>query len=163
MRIIASVLLLGLCAAQSPVFAQDQAAADTVTWSITAPAEAAPGSKQTVALQGTVQEGWHVYALKQLPDGPTPLRVALETNPVAAAAGAPTASKPITIHDPSFDLKTRYYTQPFTVSLPVRVDAHAKAGAQAIPVSVTFQTCNGRICQPPKTVHLSATLTVAAN
>jgi hypothetical protein len=25
-------------------------------------------------------------------------------------------------------------------------------------VSVRFQTCNGRICQPPRTVHLSATV-----
>jgi hypothetical protein len=47
------------------------------------------------------------------------------------------------------------------VTLPLQLAAHAAGGSQQIPVSVRFQTCNDRICQPPKTVHLSAAVSVA--
>ena len=48
-----------------------------------------------------------------------------------------------------------------TATVPVKLAAHAAAGKQTIPVTVRFQTCNGAICQPPKTVHLSAPVTIA--
>ena len=43
---------------------------------------------------------------------------------------------------------------------PVRIAPKAAAGRQLIPVSVRFQTCNGQICHPPKTVRLSIPVTV---
>ena len=64
-------------------------------------------------------------------------------------------------HDPSFDLDTQYYEKAFTVSVPVRVGT--AAGPQQIPVSVRFQACNGKTCKPPKTVKLSAPITVRAD
>ena len=42
-------------------------------------------------------------------------------------------------------------------------DVKEAAGPQQIPISVRFQTCNGHICQPPKTVKLSVPVTVRAN
>ncbi len=137
----------------------DAARGDTVSWTVSAPADAVrPGGRLTLTLHGTVLDGWHVYALKQAPLGPTPLRVALDTNDVATADGATAGSPPIKIHDPAFDLETQFYAKPFTVTVPVRLGKHLAAGQQQIPVSVQFQTCNGRVCQPPKTVHLSAAI-----
>ncbi len=133
---------------------------DTVSWSVSSPDEAKRGGKLSLTLQGVVQPGWHVYGLKQLPTGPTPLKVALEQNEVATADGAPAGSAPVKRHDPSFDLETQYYEQPFTVKTPVRIAPKAAAGRQLIPVSVRFQTCNGQICHPPKTVRLSVPVTV---
>lgn len=142
--------------------APDPAAVETVSWTAAAsPANpVAPASALKIALHAQVREGWHVYALKQLPGGPTPLRIAIEPNPVAAASGEPTGGPPVKVHDPSFDLDTPLYSGPFSVTLPVRVAAHAAPGPQHIPVSVRFQTCNGRICQPPKTIHLTAAVTI---
>ena len=154
----------GLQGAKAQSSADDPARADTVSWTLAAasPDASAPGSRVVLTLQGTVVNGWHVYGLKQATLGPTPLLVALDKNGVAAAAGKPTASKPTRLRDPSFGLDTEFYTSPFTVSLPVRISSQAAAGSQVIPVSVRFQTCNGQICQPPKTVHLSTSVTVRA-
>jgi hypothetical protein len=137
---------------------------ETVSWTVSTPAAGAvkPGSRLALTLHGAVQDGWHVYALKQLPDGPTPLRVALDPTDVAMANGAPTGSPTTKLHDPAFDLDTEFYTRDFTVTVPVRVGSHLAAGRQLIPVSVRFQTCNGGICQPPKTVRLSAAVNVRA-
>ena len=140
----------------------DPAAVQTVNWTVAAdPADAVKqGGKVTLTLHGEVADGWHVYALKQLPNGPTPLRVSLDQNEIATASGAPVGSPATKIHDPGFDLDTQFYSHAFTVSLPLTIAAHSASGAQQIPVSVRFQTCNDRVCQPPKTVHLTATVQV---
>lgn len=137
---------------------------DTVAWTLSAPAAAAvkPGARVSLSLQGKVRDTWHVYGLKQLPTGPTPLRVAVEEGGPATAAGAATASPPTKVHDPSFGLETQYYEHAVTVAVPVRIGAKAAPGPLPIPVSVRYQTCDGKICQPPKTVRLTATVNVQA-
>lgn len=156
-------LLLGLsiavaAQAQTP---DDFARGDTVTWAAQ-PVAARPGERVKLVLTGTVSPGWHVYSLKQAPDGPTPLLVTLDRNAVATADGAVTESKPLAIHDPAFGLQTQYYEHAATLAVPVRLKKPLAAGTQAIPVSLRFQTCNGRICQPPRTVHLSASVDLKA-
>jgi hypothetical protein len=159
-----AVSLHGAALAQAPEQGFGPTGPETVTWTVTTPSAKAvkPGSKLALTLHGAVQDGWHVYALKQLPEGPTPLRVTLDPSEVAAADGAPSGSAPTTIHDPAFDLDTQFYARAFTLTAPVRVGSHIAAGRQLIPVSVRYQTCNGRICQPPKTVHLSVPIDVRA-
>lgn len=163
---LSGLALLGLIPARGALAqAQDVARADTVSWSAQmAPnGVATPASTLMLTLRAQVRDGWHVYALKQLPDGPTPLLVILDPNKIAAASGGPTGSAPTKIHDPAFGLETQFYSRAFTVSLPLRVAARPAPGPQQIPVSVRFQTCNGQICQPPKLVHLSVPVTVAAS
>ena len=158
---LAGIALAGLAAPASAQTA-DPAAAQTVNWTVTAdPAEAVkPGGKVTLTLRGEVSDGWHVYALKQLPNGPTPLRVTLDQNDVATASGAPVGSPATKIHDPGFNLDTQFYSRAFTVALPLQIAAHSANGTQQLPVSVRFQTCNDRVCQPPKTVHLTAAISI---
>ena len=155
---LAAFALAGAAAAQPSL------GADTVSWSASAPAQGAkPGGQAKITLRGAVQPGWHVYGLQQLPDGPTPLRVTLDASDIATADGQPSGTPPTKLQDPSFNLETQYYERDFTVTAPVRIGARAPAGQQQIPISVRFQTCNGRICQPPKTVRLSVPVTVRAN
>lgn len=163
MGVLAGALLLGLSLGSAALAeGLDPAAGETVSWTVSAdPAGAVkPGSDVTLTLHGAVRDGWHVYGLKQLPNGPTPLVVKLDANAIAAANGDAKGSPTTKFHDPGFDLDTELYTRDFTVALPLRVASQAALGSGSIPVSVRFQTCNGAICQPPKTVHLSAPVTL---
>ncbi|HZQ41096.1 MAG TPA: protein-disulfide reductase DsbD N-terminal domain-containing protein [Rhizomicrobium sp.] len=144
--------LVGALSFAASATAEDVARGETVTWT----ASVAPDAK--LNLHAQVKDGWHVYALKQLPGGPTPLLVMVDPNGVATANGQAVGSRPTKIHDPDFNLDTEYYTRAFTVTLPLRLAAPAGKGQRQIPVSVRFQTCNGQICQPPKLVHLAASL-----
>jgi hypothetical protein len=149
----------------SPVVALAQefaAAGPTVSWSVPPAVDAKSGGHVALILHGTVKEGWHVYGLKQLQSGPTPLLVALERNGYATAGGKPGGSPPTLAQDPAFGFVTPYYTHDFTLTVPVRIRPHLKAGVQSIPVSVRFQTCNGQICQPPKTIKLLAPVNISA-
>ena len=157
-RIQASALLAMLSCA----VASAQAPNPTVEWTgaLTTPGGAKQGSTTELELSGQIQDGWHVYALTQPAGGPTALRVTLDDNAIAEVAGTPTGSIPQKKHDPSFGLETRFYTHSFTVRLPVQVKQQPTAGRQLIPVSVRFQTCSDRECQPPTTIHLSAAVDV---
>ncbi len=135
----------------------------TVQWSASVTSKTAlkHGTQATLVLSAEVLDGWHVYSLTQPPGGPTALRVAVDENAIVRAAGRPSGSPPEKKYDPSFDLETQFYAGSFTLHIPVRLKEHAAAGWQSIPVSVRFQTCNGRECQPPRTIHLSASVEVA--
>jgi len=152
-------LLVSICLC---TIASAQTTGPTVQWAaaLAAPGAAKQGSTTALELSGQIQEGWHVYALTQPAGGPTALRVTLDDNEIAAAAGVPSGSTPQKRHDPSFGLETRFYTNSFTVRLPVQVKQQPAAGRQLIPVSVRFQTCSDRECQPPTTIHLSVPIDV---
>lgn len=131
---------------------------ETVHWTATVNSLAGGHNRKAVLdITGVIEEGWHVYALKQLEGGPTPLLVNVEPNPAAALAGKVSGTAPQKIHDPRFDLDTQFYARRFTLHVPLELQPGISA-AQQIPVSVRFQTCNDRECQPPRTIHLSASL-----
>lgn len=158
-----AVFLALLCAAHGVGIAQ--VAEPTVEWAASwdAETEVKPGTLGTLNLSGVVQDGWHVYALTQPPGGPTALRVSIEDNPVAGLAGSPSGTSPEHRHDPSFNLDTQFYTHSFAVHVPVALKPRVGAGRQLIPVSVRFQTCSARECQPPRTIHLSVPIDVRSD
>jgi DsbC/DsbD-like thiol-disulfide interchange protein len=160
--IAAALLGLALNGAALIDSAMAQGAVDTVSWTLSAPATAnlKPGGRVDLTLRGEVVDGWHVYALEQPSGGPIPLRVTLDQSDIAAADGAPAADPPEKVFDTSFRFETLYYSKPFTLTVPVRLGADVAPGPQQIPVSVRFQTCNGKICHPPKTIRLSAPVNV---
>ena len=119
------------------------------------------GANIVIELSAEVQEGWHVYGLAQLPGGPTPLRVTLDTNAFVQTAGAPTGSSPVKKHDTAFDLDTEVYNGRFDLHLPAQINQHSPAGRNLIPVSVRFQACNDRVCLPPRTIHLSVPIEIS--
>ena len=127
-----------------------------VQWAaaLSSPAAIKGGDPATLELSGTIKDGWHVYALTQPAGGPTALRVRVDDNEVALAAGQPSGTPPHKHHDPSFGLETKFYTHAFTIQVPVQLKQQPGNGRQTIPVSVRFQSCSDRECQPPTTVHL---------
>jgi hypothetical protein len=91
---------------------------------------------------------------------PTALQVAIEEGASARVSGAASGSVPERRHDPSFDLETEYFTRDLTLRFPVETRGNL-ADAASLPVSVRFQLCSERECQPPKTIHLLAAIDAA--
>lgn len=149
-----SACVCGVSLAQAP--GTNSSSDQTVHWAATLAAAGGvkQGGETTLELSGAIEDGWHVYALTEPAGGPTALRVTLDENEVAEVAGAASGTAPSKRHDRSFGLVTQFYTHSFTVRVPVQVKQQLAAGRQSIPVSVRFQTCSDRECQPPTTIHL---------
>src|SRR4249920_656992 len=122
--LITSILAAGLMAA--PV--------DPVAWKLQN-APAAPvkaGARFTVKLQAEVQEGWHLYSLKPMAEGPIPTRIWIAEGQPFTLGGAIQSPEPQTMQDPSFGMEVELYEGEAVFTLPVRVAASAPAGQQKL-------------------------------
>jgi Disulphide bond corrector protein DsbC len=138
-----------------------QAPDPRVKWEASLQPHTGKGGNATLDLSAEVAAGWHVYALTQRPGGPTALKVTLENGGNARFTGAPVGTAPEKRHDPSFDLDTEFYSHSFALHFPIRVQPTPGATELSVPVSIRFQTCSDRECQPPRTVHISASTAAA--
>lgn len=129
-----------------------QRPAEIVKWNASV-TKSADGSA-TVALTATIQDGWHVYALSQLPGGPTPLKISLPAGSPFTLQTPVAEGKVTRRDDHNFKMETLYYLT--SANFVVSVKKDGSANAETIPVDVRFQACNDRLCLPPYTAHLSA-------
>jgi DsbC/DsbD-like thiol-disulfide interchange protein len=142
-------------------FLLSAAPADPIIWRVENP-PAKPvkaGSRISLKLAAKIQDGWHLYSMKPLEEGPIPTRIWLAEGQPFQLAGAIQASAPQTMQDPSFNMEVEFYEGEAAFDLPVRVAA-ASDGAQKLVISTSFQACDNKICLPPKTVKVEVPLTV---
>jgi len=135
-----------------------------VIWSVTLDPQAdarAPGDKLTALVTAKLEEGWHVYAPQELPDGPRPLRIDLVAGGPAETAGAMVSPEPEREFDDAFSQVTAYYKEAATFRVPLAIKTQAKPGAGSIGFDIAFQACDGRMCLPGRTVRLTAPVVVA--
>ena len=129
---------------------------DPVAWKLEeAPAKPVkPGARFSLKLVAKIQEGWHLYGLKPLEEGPIPTRIWLPEGQPFQLAAPVQASEPQTLQDPSFNMEVELYEGEATFTLPLKTAAGAAGGSQTLVANASYQTCNNKICLPPKTVKV---------
>jgi len=65
------------------------------------------------------------------------------------------------MQDPSFGMEVELFEGEAVFTVPVRVTAGATPGAQKLVVSASYQTCNNKLCLPPRTVKVEVPVTIA--
>jgi thiol:disulfide interchange protein DsbD len=136
------------------------APADPVAWKVkTPPAAVKASGRFSVKLTAEVSEGWHLYSLKPMSEGPIPTRIWLADGQPFKLAGAIQASQPETMQDASFGMEVEQYEGEAEFTLPVQVTG-ALVGAQKLVISASYQSCNNKLCLPPKTVKVEVPVTV---
>jgi thiol:disulfide interchange protein DsbD len=162
MRLLAGLTLtLAMALGLSPAA---QGPPRQVTWSVTLDPKAgvrAPGDKLTALVTAKLEDGWHVYAPQELPDGPRGLRIDLVPGGPAEVAGAMVSPEPEREFDEAFSQVTAYYKETAMFRVPLAIGAKAKAGAGAVDFEISFQACDGRMCLPGRTVRVSAPVAVS--
>ena len=135
---------------------------DPVAWKLENP-PAKPvkaGARFNVRLVASIQPGWHLYSLKPIAEGPIPTRIWIaEGQPFSLAAGVQ-APDPTTMQDPALNMEVEFYEGETPFTLPVKVAPGTAAGPQTLTVSASYQTCNDKLCLPPKTVKVQAPVAV---
>ena len=131
----------------------------TVHWTLTQK-PSSHASERTLTLHADIEKGWHIYGTTQQAGGPMPLVLRLEPNTPYQLAGAITGTAPQHHQDTSFNLTTEYFTDAFSLDIPVKQTAPAQDSN--VPLAVRFQMCSDTTCMPPRTIHLVATPTTAS-
>ena len=109
-----------------------------------------PGSTIAIRLTVDIDPGWHLYAFNQPNGGPRSLEVsATKGTPLTVVSAKIDAPPPRILHDPNFNLETRYYDEQTAIVVPARVAAGEAAGTRRASLNITFQACTERICLRP--------------
>jgi len=114
-----------------------------------------PGGHFNVTLQAKVQPGWHIYSMKPVANGPIPTRIWITEGQPFMLAGIVQPPDAILAQDPSFNMEVETYEGETSFTLPLRVPGSTEPGTQNLIVHVSYQSCNNRLCLPPKEVKVT--------
>jgi thiol:disulfide interchange protein len=157
-RATLATFVLGMLAWPGTLFAQGE---NPITWTLAeGPKQVKPAQKFDLQLTAKIDEGWHLYSTTQPPGGPNATRITMPAGAPFSFYGAPGGPPPAVKYDANFSMETETYDGSVTFALPVEVAKDAASGSHKAEVHVRFQTCNERLCLPPKTEKLSVNITV---
>lgn len=102
----------------------------------------------TLTIKATIQAGWHLYGMDMPSGGPKATSLDFAGCKGVEFAGAFTPSvKPVTVHDPQFDMDVTWWEGSVTFTRRFRTTS----GTPVITGSVTYMGCNDQTCAPPRT------------
>jgi thiol:disulfide interchange protein DsbD len=133
---------------------------DPVTWKLAPPPKPVKaGAAFQVTLTAAIEPGWHLYSLKPVAEGPIPTRIWVAEGQVFRLTGPVGADEPETVQDPALGMEVEMYEGQASFTLPLEAPG-GSAGAQKLVVNASYQSCNNKLCLPPKTVKVELPLTV---
>ena len=158
----ASILGLAILAAGAPGMPAAAQKLNPVQWSLTAePDRVAPGARILARLTARIEAGWHLYSLA----APQPIistSIRLGDNPAIASARI-YQPKAHTTFDPNFGVNVDTYQDEAVFLLDVQTAPAAQPGPLELAATVRFQSCNNKMCLPPRRVAVKAAVTLDAS
>jgi thiol:disulfide interchange protein DsbD len=145
-------------------FADSARAQNPVMWTVNvdAPTTLKAEDKFTSQVAAQIAPGWHLYSITQGAGGPIPTRITVADGQPFKLAGTVSGPRPRVEMDPNFEINTETHEGAVAFRVPLVVASDAPAGAQSLNINVRFQACDDKRCLPPRTVRLSAPVTLAA-
>ena len=122
------------------------------------------GEHAQIALTAAVDEPWHLYSLKIVPDGNIPTTTELVSGGSLSQDGPAVQPNAKVVRDANFkNALIEYYEQGVAFGVPVKV-ASGAAGPKTAKVSVKYQVCKQGQCLLPVTeeIPVSFSLEVGA-
>ena len=127
--------------------------AEPVKWTFNA--EKITNTEFKLTLTATIQDGWYVYSQDLPAKGPIPTQIKFEQNPNFVLEGKPQElGERKEIFDQNFNMtvikligKTEYVQRVKIVN-----------GTPSVKGKLTYMTCNGELCMPPKKIDFNIVL-----
>lgn len=107
-----------------------------------------------------IEPGWHLYSLDEIPNGPRPTRITIAEDQPFTLAGTVEQPSPLTKYDENFGVETQFFITSARFRVPLITQSRMKVGTKKVSVLVRYQTCNDRLCLPPKTVKLETVVVI---
>jgi DsbC/DsbD-like thiol-disulfide interchange protein len=126
------------------------------------PRQVVPGRTVAITVQADIAKGWHIYSLNQKPGGPIPLRIELIGGPDVTLRGLISAPKPERTFDKNFGIETELYSGSPRFTIPVGVAGKSPTGIQKFQIGARYQVCSDKVCLPPRTDKLEATIRISS-
>ncbi len=170
MRILPWLLMLGAVVwgggrvADAQVGAPRDVVKASVVWSS---AQARPGDQRVLAVVVDIADRFHINPDAAQAQGvagwsPYPSSVTIGGEVTGLQIGQPQFPEPHALEVGYFDKPVMIYERRAVIYVPVIVEATAAPGERAISVAFEYQACDDKVCFPPRTLKLDATLQVTS-
>lgn len=145
--------LFAALACASAAFAQ---IVDPVKWAVRVVPDS-DLSKGVIEWTATIDEGYHIYGMEEIPDGPIPTSIKVEPSDDIRLEGDVTPSREAKkIIDKMFSLTLTEWTG--TVSFTQRYELEPGKSGAVVNSTVTYMCCSEKTCLPPKNETFSITI-----
>src|SRR6267154_1474036 len=148
------VLLLHLISG----FAWTSVPPSPVHWKMEAQSESKSGRKIRASVSGTIEPGWHLYALDQERNGPIPTSISIPNGEAFVLAAAVQQTEPLMKWDHAVNVPVRYFERQVRFLVPLRAIAKHLDKSRPLKLKIAYQACNDRLCLPPTAVELTASI-----
>lgn len=127
-------------------------AQDTVKWRTSVRMTSA--SEGVVTVRAIIPAGWHLYGMEMPEGGPRATVLDFSSSKGVNLTGKTVADPaPVTAMDEAFGTRLQWWEGRVAFSQRFRV---TDAKTARIELKVTYMTCNGSNCMPPRTESISA-------
>ncbi|MTI87052.1 MAG: hypothetical protein FH748_03690 [Balneolaceae bacterium] len=159
MKIFKTVIMGIIILMLSPFFLQAQIL-DPVKFEISSiPEEVKAGEVFTIKVNASIEGDWHLYSILNAEDaGPFPTEFSAKSGNFIISGETKESDADIE-YDPNFDAELGWHSSFATFSIPAAVKVD-KQGKQNLDVEVYYQVCDDRMCLPPKSKSIIASVTV---
>jgi len=117
------------------------------------------GELVTISIQAVLDEGWHIWGVHNVPEGPISTSIEIVDDRVKEI-GRVIEPEPIVSFDEGFEMDIPYHEKSPIFSIPILLKDNIAIGKTDIGISIQYQTCNERLCLPPRTAEILAPLTI---
>jgi thiol:disulfide interchange protein DsbD len=122
---------------------------DPVTVSSSTLHEARAGEVVEVKVNVDLDQGWYIYAIEGITQGPVPTKITVAGNFVEKV-GVVQEPKPTVKFDEGFQMVVPYHLGSPQFIIPVKLKSDLKAGPIQLDIKILYQVCNNVLCYPPK-------------
>lgn len=141
------------------------AAIDPTSWSLSpTKVNMASGDTVVVKLKAKIDEGWHIYGLKDYISadggGPQKTEITMDGKTFSLLSQRIKTSKPLAVFDSSFEVNVEKFKHDAEFTLPITCLRSLAPGTYTATIVVYFQTCTSKNCLPPKEIKLPLTIEV---
>lgn len=161
----AALILMSVSLSSLSQIADAQTAAQTadpVRWSITTRSTPVTvGDTVSLTLTAAIEDGFHVYSLTQLDEGPYPLTIRAVDDEVVKSSGTVSGPKPEKFPTSSFGIPVEWYSKKAAFKVPIRI-ATTSAATTVARISIRYQSCSSSVCHFPKTIELAQPIALRA-
>jgi len=139
-KLIIAILVFG-----TTLFGQFE---DPVSISASVDKSARAGEVLNVKVTFTIDDGWYIYGIEEVENGPIPTSVEIEGHAVATQ-GKLIEPSPIYAYDEGFELDIPHHEHVIDVIVPIKLQKDLQPGTITLTATATYQSCNNTICYPP--------------
>jgi uncharacterized protein YyaL (SSP411 family) len=122
----------------------------------------APGTEFDAIVTATIQKGWHLYANPAgLPEmNPTTLQLDPAARKTVSVIKVSYPKGKAQVVEPAGPDQVYVYEEKVELTVRLRLADETKPGSVSVPLILSYQACNDRLCQAPARLRVPLTFTV---